>query len=301
MNNYPYIDTIKSINFIKNKFKLFKKKEFKELNNQKVKYSMKDIYLNLNWDEYEDISIITDYFSERCRVKCKFLGKELSPLEYFEKNKKKIMIMSMEQNKFSLKKFSDYMYYNSKFCNKFNIYVALFIYKLFKPKSVLDSSSGWGDRLIAAIAYGTKYTGYDPSECLESIYPKIIDTLATNTKKKNYNVYKKPFEEVEIKEKYDLVFSSPPFFDLETYENTDNQSIVKYKNKNTWIKKFLFKLVDNNIKGLKKGGYLVLYLPLYDKFADYMNKNKLIKYCGKIKYRYDNKSKLRDIYIWKKI
>ena len=93
--------------------------------------------------------------------------------------------------------------------------------KLFKPTNMLDFSAGWGDRLIGAIAYGTKYTGVDPSNCLKKKYLKIINTLADNTK--NYRIINQPFEETDLEDNiYDFIFTSPPFFTYEVYE-TDNQ------------------------------------------------------------------------------
>ena len=69
-------------------------------------------------------------------------------------------------NKFFITKFRDEMY-NTKiqFCNKFNIIIAYLIYNIFKPKSVLDSNNCYCLWM---------YTGFDPSECLESKYKNII-------------------------------------------------------------------------------------------------------------------------------
>ena len=300
MNSYPYADK-----FINNKllFKLFerlKKEKTKETleNLEKIK----KLYFVLNWYHYEKISLITDYFTEECRVKCRFIGKAETPLDYFNKNKKELIEKSYVNNKFSIKKFREVIYYSqTKYCNKFNIIVAYYVYQIFKPKNVLDSSAGWGDRMIAAMAYGCDYQGYDPSECLESKYKKIIKTLIIDKNQKKYNVIKKPFEEVTINTKYDLAFTSPPFFDVETYEKTKHQSLEKFPNLDQWIKDFLLVLVEKNIKALKKGGHLVIYVPSYPLFIEYMKNNKSIKYLGKIIYQYEKIKVFREIGVWKKI
>ena len=155
-----------------------------------------------------------------------------------------------------------------------------------------------GDRLIGALAYGCKYQGYDPSECLEDKYKKIIKTLVDEKKQKHYNVIKKPFEEVILKKKYDLVFTSPPFFDVETYEKSNTQSLEKYPNKNQWVRDFLIVLVEKNIKALKKGGYLVIYVPYYPLYIQYMRNHKQIKHIGKITYKFNSEKKIRDLDVW---
>ena len=305
MNEYPYIDILISEKNIKYLFNLLKKNNHPNIP-KNIKCPFNDIHFTIPWSNYELISLVTDYFSERCRVKCVFKNYKLSALQYFEKNKKKILNSSIINGKFSLKKFRDVMYFsNTKYCNKFNIIFSYYIYKIFKPKSILDSSSGWGDRLISAIAYGCEYTGYDPSYCLSPVYKKIIDTLTTNSNRKKYKVIKKPFEEANINKKYDLAFTSPPFFDLEVYEKSNNQSLNKYKNINSWIKNFLLKLVDKNIESLNVNGYFIIYVPSYDLFIKHMKNKKELMFCGNISYNFDYnnniKTQNRNVGVWKKI
>ena len=138
--------------------------------------------------------------------------------------------------------FYEYLYkYRYKVCSNFDITLVLSLLKIFKPTNMLDFSAGWGDRLIGAIAYGTKYTGVDPSECMEPIYKNIINTLASNPD--DYNVIKSPFEKIKLKENsYDFVFTSPPFFKLEIYEDSETQS--SSYDIEEWKNKFLFPSIE---------------------------------------------------------
>ena len=43
------------------------------------------------WKKYERLSVLTDYFTERCRVICRFTGQKYTPIEYYTKYKKKII------------------------------------------------------------------------------------------------------------------------------------------------------------------------------------------------------------------
>ena len=301
MNDYPFADKLiskKKIIELFNEFKNIKylKKDIKDID----KFIEDGFFYLVIWRKYERLSIITDYFTERCRVVCRFTGQKYTPIEYYTKYKENIMKKCLINKKFSLQKFRDEMY-NTKiqFCNKFNIIIAYLIYNIFKPKSVLDSSAGWGDRLITAIAYGCSYTGFDPSECLESKYKNIIKTLASDPSK--YKVIKKPFEDAILEKKYDIAFTSPPFFDMEDYENSNTQSLKRYPNINKWIDNFLIKLVEKNIEALKVGGYFIIYVPYYPKLLKYLKKNKNIKFINDISYSYDISKKIRKLGVYKKI
>ena len=303
---YPYLKHFITKKEIKKSFKLLQKyiPTFKKGNLKKFTNNME---LIINFDKERHINQITDYFTDKCRVKCVFKN-YISPIEYYKYNKGKIIRKSIIKNKFNITKFEEVMFNSNKvkFCNNFQTTIAFTLYKLFKPKNILDTSAGWGDRLIAAIAFGEiskniTYTGIDPSKCLKILYPKIIKTLSSKNNINNYKIINKGVENVDInKNHYDLCLTSPPFFDLETYENNSNtQSIKKYSSANKWEREFLIKLVEQNVKGLKKGGHLVLYVPTYYKyFMNYMSKHKKLEYLGIFSFL---TPKRRDILIWKKM
>ena len=79
--------------------------------------------------------------------------------------------------------------------------------------------------------------------------------------------------------------------------------MVRYSSQSEWVHYFLNVLVDKNINSLSVGGHLVLYVPNYPGFRKHMkeleNRN-IIKNIGIISYKTDS-SKLRDIYVWKKL
>ena len=72
---------------------------------------------------------------------------------------------------------------------------------------------------------------------MNPIYKKIINTC--NDKIKNYKIIKDGFENVKIKNYYDLVFTSPPFL-VEVYENTKKQSVKKFNTVEKWKNDFYF-------------------------------------------------------------
>ena len=143
---------------------------------------------------------------------------------------------------------SEYLYQNIPQCTNFNVTVMISLLNLLKPKRVLDPSAGWGDRLIGAIAYNKcEYTGVDPSICMEPIYKEIINTLVPRNDSSRYNVIKDGFENIIVPQSYyDLVFTSPPFFDFELYEKSETQSVEKFNTLDKWLNGFLFPLIKKS-------------------------------------------------------
>jgi len=124
-----------------------------------------------------------------------------------------------------------------------------------------------------------------------------IKNKKNNNNKQEYKIINTGIENVKInKGKYDLCFTSPPFFDLETYENNDNQSIKKFTTSNKWAQHFLITLLDKNIEALKSKGHLVIYFPGdYKYFMDYMMNHRELKYKGIFSFITPKK---RDIFVW---
>jgi DNA modification methylase len=58
--------------------------------------------------------------------------------------------------------------------------------------------------------------------------------------------------------KFDLIFTSPPYFDREIYSIEDTQSCMRYPKYQDWRDKFLFKVLDKCVTVLLKGGHLII-------------------------------------------
>uniref|UniRef100_A0A6C0H5R7 Type II methyltransferase M.TaqI-like domain-containing protein n=1 Tax=viral metagenome TaxID=1070528 RepID=A0A6C0H5R7_9ZZZZ len=263
------------------------------------KYESKYIIIKDNWQENYYLNQITDYFTEKERIRCSFKNYE-SPLIYWNKNKEKMI----KKYGYSIIKLREGLYNETKFCNNFRISVSLTILSIFRPKTWLDISAGWGDRLISGILYGIEYyCGVDPNNNLHDYYKNIIDTMVEENKRENFVLINDAFETVELPTKvmeYDIVFSSPPFYDLEKYSDSVNDSLNKYPNEKEWHDLFLMTSINKSIKYLKKGGYLILYIHN----NNYLNKKleelkTIMEYKGWI-YYYDVNNNPRGIQIWKK-
>ncbi len=142
---------------------------------------------------------------------------------------------------------------------------------------ILDPSSGWGDRLIAALALNAEsYTGYDPNFELKLPYNNILKDLIPLTKPiidiKNYTLNIQPFDvnfsNSDIKsesfiinknKKFNFVFTSPPFYDMELYHNGD-QSITGYKTYKEWVEGWYKKYIETAFELLESKGLIAIYI-----------------------------------------
>lgn len=301
---YPYISLFVSESEIKSRFNRLQdyQPNFKQREEGKFGF---DIIINYDIDK--EFNRITDWFTDKCRARCIFKGSKATPYDYYQKNKGYVLGKSLVDGEFNYDKFEDTIYHSVKMCNNFQLTIIMNIYSYFNAQKILDSSAGWGDRLIAAMAHGASYTGVDPSSCLAPLYKKIIRVLTPEVDSKlNFEVIGKPFEQVSKTElgesDYDLAFTSPPFFDLEVYNNDDDQSIIGHKTQKEWVENFLNVLADINIHYLKVGGHFVVYVPEYEEFMEYMKNRSDLEYCGDVVYYYTHDDrKKRKIMVWKKI
>jgi len=297
LNKKHFLTIVKELNPI-----IYYDKLPNKLNKQHIeKYDDKYFIIDYDYDNTYEINNITNYFSENVRVKCVF-GKYISAFEYWTKNKKQILLKTLQQYKvLNIKTIQDTIFFSTKLCNNFPIVPAITILKHFKAKRWLDISAGWGDRLIAAILCKLKlYVAADPNLDLHPCYDKIIKTFVAPDKQKNYIIYKNGFIEAplpDIKDvKFDLVFSSPPFFTLEKYSNYKENSITQFKSEKEWCDNFFVKSLIKAYNHLKKNGTMILYMAAHGYIGEQMHKlSKIMNYKGQI-YFFENKP--RGMFVW---
>lgn len=188
-----------------------------------------------------------------------------------------------------------------KECTLYPFPAGMEVVKMFKPKRWLDPTAGWGDRLRIAIASGVEYVGVDSNLSMQSAYKAIIDDKAKGNTKK-YKVISGRFQDAKLTGKFDLVFTSPPFFTVEVYEN-----MTQWKDVEEFMEEFLKPLLKKSDDHLKTGGHIVLYIEdrpeaaFIDLMKEYV-KSELpsLQYEGAFYYQ-GSYNKLRPYYVWKKI
>jgi 16S rRNA G966 N2-methylase RsmD len=142
---------------------------------------------------------------------------------------------------------------------KASVYKALF--DMYKPDSVLDLSSGWGERLLGfeASDTGTRYVGLDPDvRVIEAA--KTMVRMCRQTRKK-VELYPQPSEDFVysvLEDKVDMLVFSPPPYNNVRYTDSDTQAYIRYATPEAFMRDFLFETIRSAWDALRDGGTLVL-------------------------------------------
>ena len=168
------------------------------------------------------------------------------------------------------------------------------IYSKYKPKCVLDFCAGWGGAAVAAAALKLdKYIGIEINHSLEEPYGKLMTYLGT----KSHTIIEMIFEDaLKIDYNnlvYDLVFTSPPYYFIQKYENNP-----KYASKKEMDELFYVPIFTKTYNGLQKGGHYIINVckEVYD--------NVLVKLFGDAHeiYQYKKSKRQNDyneiVYVW---
>ena len=186
---------------------------------------------------------------------------------------------------------------------------ALKVYKQFNPNTILDFTMGWGGRLLAAtLLHIPKYIGIDYNTKLMEPYEKMTDILKKDTKTKIELHFQNSLLFDYSKIEYDMVFTSPPFYNKEIYGEKET-----YKTKEEWDEQFYKPIFQKTWDHLKPGGTYCLNVPcdLYERIllkmlGDAKETIELKKYSRILPKRektkqYNVGQKYKEyIYIWKK-
>lgn len=237
------------------------------------------VYIQTDSD-YNKFDWLSDYWTEDLRMSCQTDGNP-SPLEkWYNPNDLARSLSFMlrpghsglgfnELTNVTLREgiFQDRLW---RECTQFKPSLFYCLIKLLGAKTILDTSAGWGDRLIGAMAANvTTYTGIDPEVSLQKRYEMIYQTFQDFVcPNHSYYVFPYKSEDSQTVPKlleqipnllYDMIFSSPPFFKYESYSNGFAKDYGDL-DEQTWLNQFMYPTLHNTWRFLKKGGYYVLYL-----------------------------------------
>jgi hypothetical protein len=103
---------------------------------------------------------------------------------------------------------------------------------------VLDFSSGYGGRMLGAMTSNLRYhyTGIDPNTRTCQGLEALGELLTEQNLGAGYTMNCVPSEEFGAEPgSYDAAFSSPPYFNLETYTDESTQCMNRYTNLAAWF------------------------------------------------------------------
>jgi len=121
-------------------------------------------------------------------------------------------------------------------------------------KRVLDPCAGWGGRMLGTIAAGAEYVAFEPnSETYEGLL-NLSKFLGIQDKVRIIKDSALEMNKYDIGE-FDLILTSPPYFDLEVYSHEDTQSIKGCDTYSIWVNNFLKPLIELSISHMKVDGW----------------------------------------------
>lgn len=178
--------------------------------------------------------------------------------------------------------------------SQFKPQAAKVFYDMFNARNVLDLSSGWGDRLCGFCASTAKsYVGLDPNTRL---IPGYQAQIAAYGQGKDIEMVCTGSEHYDPKgKKFDTIFTSPPYFDVEHYSDDEGQSFSQYDTFDAWCHKFFFPTLDMAWKALddsdpERGGIICINISdivtkntrhrVCDRLNEYLSKKKGARYIG---------------------
>lgn len=224
-----------------------------------LRFRNKPLILDVGTDVYNRYNIITDFFTESARIRARRFDAPLTALEYWVKNGKQIQQRKPHLDRRGL---NDYVYSKVRTVSNFKPTIALAIMQGFKPVKILDPCAGWGDRLLAAMAYSQSahYLGFDPNPRLVAGHQAMIQKLGDPARHKVCPV---SFDPDKVEGEWDMVLTSTPFYDVEIYNETDpHQSTShqdgKKRTETEWFAEFLIPLLAGAWSKLRVGGVLII-------------------------------------------
>jgi hypothetical protein len=141
--------------------------------------------------------------------------------------------------------------------------VAREIYDTFGGSRVLDFSAGYGGRFVG---YWDSVVGHyidiDPNSACHPLYKNLAEWLVVHypTPGKTWQFVQQPAEDVDYTQfgEVDLVFTSPPYFNLERYSQENTQSWKRHKTIDRWKNDFLFRTIGKVTPIVKPGGHVII-------------------------------------------
>jgi hypothetical protein len=130
-----------------------------------------------------------------------------------------------------------------------------------------DMSCGWGVRLLGALNNDINYFGNDPNELLVEQLNKLVADYSSIVPLISNVDIRTTGSEIFIPEWENLMgvsFSSPPYYNLEKYEDNKNQSIQKFSSYAEWLKGYYEKTMSNTYKYLIDGGHMLINIKDFD-------------------------------------
>lgn len=153
-----------------------------------------------------------------------------------------------------------------------------------------DFSCGWGVRMLSSMKHNINYYGTEPNYLLVDRLNKIHSDYNKVNNTNTYVNIKCQGSEIFIpswKNKMGVIFSSPPYYNLEDYK-IGEQSIIG-KTYDEWLDDYMFNTLKNCEKYLINEGFLLINVKNFERYNLYNDTFNMVKH---LKFKYIKTIKL---------
>ena len=216
--------------------------------------------------DYESMDVLVDLYQEQARLSARRQDTAKAPLETWADPafvRAALADCFRHEGAVTLHILRERIYKMVKECTQFKPSLVVAAIRHFGSRRMLDFSAGWGDRLAGAIAAGVeRYYAFDPNTALTDGHQALVHAFVPADQHAHFTVQ---YAGVEVGtfpagSSFDLVFTSPPFFDFEIYTHAPGQSVDKYRSLNAWLVHFLFVALAKAWSVLVPGGNCVIHI-----------------------------------------
>lgn len=118
---------------------------------------------------------------------------------------------------------------------------------------LFDPCAGWGGRMLGTVASGWHYTACEPNP---DTYANLVHMADFISAQNHVQLYSNPVENLTMDPEYrfDVILTSPPYFNLERYHTEDHQSYVKHPTYEQWRDQWLVPLINRCLDHLDPQG-----------------------------------------------
>jgi hypothetical protein len=176
---------------------------------------------------------------------------------------------------------------------------AMYLYKKYDAKYVLDPCAGWGGRMLGAWALDINYIGFDTNLSLQEPYNQMMTLLHHRDNDLPNDTLRMRWESSLDADfagiYYDFVLTSPPYINLELYPG-----MTPFESKAKFYKEFLIPLIDKCRKYIKPGGKVCFNISpaMYRDLTDVFKYEKASEAINLLQQKVQGKDKGDKIYVW---
>ncbi|XP_004365973.1 hypothetical protein CAOG_01102 [Capsaspora owczarzaki ATCC 30864] len=233
--------------------------------------------------DYDAMDVIADLFQEEARLLARRQDQPISAMESWRHSHERLQLITKLLDReyrliaqgapgvqgYTSRSLREFLYENVKECTQFKPSLGVVLMRHFGATRVLDFSAGWGDRLIAAMAAGVaRYVGVDPNTGLRAGHDAMIAELGPHASgeqvspQSRFTIVYEPFQTARLPEgeMFDMVFTSPPFFDFEIYTQLPGQSVLDHPRQDAWLVNFLCLSLAKAWSRLVENGHMLIHL-----------------------------------------